>query len=208
MNPLDTSSTESVVAVDFDDVLLPLVHPLIEYYNANHANGADFPCAEIANFKTYNYQQCFGIPRDDMTKIFDEFMSSREFADLHRSEPSEECKQVIKELSQSHKLVIISARDQKLRERTATYVDEWFPGCFSEIYLGNQYGTGTKRTKLQIMEQVDAHTLIDDNPDYITQIVHGGKTGILFGDYPWSSIEHCENTHRATEWKDLLELLN
>lgn len=61
MNPLDTSSTESVVAVDFDDVLLPLVHPLIEYYNANHANGADFPCAEIANFKTYNYQQCFGI---------------------------------------------------------------------------------------------------------------------------------------------------
>jgi 5'(3')-deoxyribonucleotidase len=209
MNTLEIPLKESVVAVDFDDVLLPLVHPLIEYYNANHANGADLPRSEIANFKTYNYLQWFGIPRGDISRIFDEFVSSSEFIDLHRTEPSEECREVIKELSQSHKLVIISARDQKLRERTTTYVSEWFPGCFSGIYLGNQYGeNGAKRTKLQIMEQVDAHTLIDDNPDYITQVVRGGKTGILFGDYPWTSIEHHENIHRATEWKDLLQLLN
>jgi 5'(3')-deoxyribonucleotidase len=175
----------TTIAIDFDDVLMPLLPVLVDYYNNKERTG-DEPIAHVDNFETYNYEQGFGIPYNRVRSIFHNFTHSEEFKQLHVTAPSEDCITALEALSKTHKLIVISARENRLQECTEEYLSKFLPNLFDSVHLCNSYGEGTKKTKLQLMQETGATVLIDDNPTYIKQAISDGRTGILLGTGRWT----------------------
>jgi len=135
----------------------------------------------------------------------------------------------LKELG--YKLVVVTARHLRERERSLKWIEKHYPGVFETVVCTGQSqettfdenpGVTTKLTKAMVCKEINALCLIDDsleNAFACATSVHPTPT-LLFGAYEWnrrraqieegSELSHEERTKRegGRDWwnDDLVEL--
>ena len=191
-----------VLAIDFDDVIFPFMDRFVPHYNDTY--DANF---SMDDYHTFEFHEVWG---GDAALAFDRVAT---FFHLPHDgvAPIAGSVEGVAHLAQNYKLIIVTARDESLRPHTEKWVDELFPGRFQEIFLCNSYllnANERRRTKLEVVEEVDAVGLIDDSLNNTSLVAATGRRAMLFGNYAWNRIDVLpEGVNRYNDWPHIVESL-
>lgn len=194
--------SKPIVAVDVDDVLVP--HEVLlakefrryfdEQYSRDSMHGATAPLSKEQ--------------KQQVKEIMNRFLTTEEFQSI---EPIEGAVQVMRQLDEHYKLVIVTARPKIIHEITKEWLHRHFPAIFNDIHFVNEgHGWGEVRgvSKREVCQQTGARYLIDDSLLHIQEAAECGISGLLFGDYSWNHTEELPpNTVRVKDWSDVSETL-
>jgi len=203
---LSQSQKKPVIAVDVDEVLCPFLFNLVAHYNSIHDG---VKSCHFSQFKSFHFADTWGCSNEESDEIVTSFFESKHFLEM---EPLPEAREVLVQLKEHYELKIVTSRQHHLEEVTHKFLDTHFEGIFSDVKLGNHYGkTSTKKSKPEMMKEINAEILIDDSLYYAKDCVRNGLKSILFGDYPWNDAHPTflegRGIKRAKQWKDIPDLL-
>jgi uncharacterized HAD superfamily protein len=183
-----------IVAVDIDDVLNDFVGSMAEFHNKHYGTNL-----KREDFKTYYLRETLGLDEKEASRRLGEFADSS----LEALKPTEDSVEVVRELSNIHKLVVITSRAEKRRELTQNWISSNFPNCFSEVYFAmNHYiGVGNKK-KNEICKELGVGIMIEDSMDYALKCSEVG--GVFLYDCPWNQKDKLPSSIiRVHGWKDI-----
>jgi 5'(3')-deoxyribonucleotidase len=191
-----------VLALDFDDVIFPFMHTFVPHYNENYQ--AEF---SVEDYHTFEFHEVWGGTRERAFDVVGSF--------FHRPHdgiaPMPGAIEGVNELARHFDLVIVTARDESLRVHTEKWLQDAFPNVFSQVFLCNSYvlsAGDTRRTKIEVVEAVNAVGLVDDSLHHTSQVAEAGRLAILFGDYAWNRTEVLpEGVIRSHDWPHIVESL-
>ena len=119
--------------------------------------------------------------------------------------------QVVTALAEANDNRVVTSRRQLLREHTATWINQHFPELFTEVHYSGifdtfQYGDHLK-TKVDVLKEIDADILVDDQLKHCIAAAEAGIPAILFGNYRWNQTEilpqgvvRCETMQEVGEY--------
>jgi 5'(3')-deoxyribonucleotidase len=191
-----------VLAVDLDDVLFPFMDRFVPHYNDKF--DATFV---MDDYHTFEFHEVWGGTNEEA------FDCVRTF--FHMSHdgvpPLSGSVEAIAQLSEMYDLIIVTARDESLRSHTEGWLHEVFPGHFQSVFLCNSYllnAEEKRRTKLDVIEDVDAVGIIDDSLRNTSQVAATGRRAMLFGNYAWNRTDNLpEGVKRYRDWPHIVESL-
>lgn len=125
-------------------------------------------------------------------------------ADFTQIEPIRGAKIALDHLRQSFELHVVTSRQADIEPQTRRFVDEHFPGTFTELHFGNHFGrSGAKVSKPEMCAKIGAVALLDDSLDYARQCAAAELPVFLFGDYPWNATSEPLDKHimRVANWR-------
>jgi uncharacterized HAD superfamily protein len=110
----------------------------------------------------------------------------------------------LKKLAGRYRLIVVTSRPPSWRKATERWLEEHYPGIFSQVFFTRQSDGVDHETKGDVCEQHGADWLIDDNVEHAMSAHEKGIEVILFGDYGW---HHTVPPHftRCKTWADVLE---
>lgn len=100
--------------------------------------------------------------------------------------------EVLERLAQHHHLMIATSRCLQVKGDTIAWIDEHFPGIFAStaVYFSGIWDELTndshRATKAELMTQINADVLIDDQLKHCQAVAAHGRNALLFGDYAWN----------------------
>jgi uncharacterized HAD superfamily protein len=179
------------VAVDIDEVLVPLLLPMAKYYKKELPHNKKYP---------YVFKEVFDVSEEQSQKMLREFYDSREFAELL---PIEHSQYALCKLKENNTLYAVTGRQQWVRTKTEQWLEQHFPGVFHDLVITNSY-TPKEVSKSSVCRSLDLHVLIDDNYDTCVDCFRNNIDVINFvGDpvYPWCNDKNGISIH---SWKELI----
>lgn len=200
------SFKKPVIAVDLDDVLAINVPAFVEFSNKKWGMNLTLEKYEE------NWMKTWGVDWDGLAErtevIKNEFWQTLQHVD--------EALPVLKNLSETYKLVIATSRRREVSQVTKDWINEHFGGLFKEIhhagifddYTGHAdyHNRAIKATKAELCKQIGADYLIDDHPKHCLGANAVGVKAILFGNYPWNrNIEIPQEIIRLQNWAEIKE---
>jgi uncharacterized HAD superfamily protein len=169
------------IAVDFDDVILPVTMTLMKF------------CSKELN-KEIGIEELFSYKMKDQVGFCKNKMMTLHWDELHQNPPMEGCDAKLQELKNSgHELVILTAREYISKNTVNNYIEKYLPNIFKEIHLIGDSSKG------KFCKDNDIHILIDDNLDNISEAEKHGVIGIPFGILPWTR----RHTKHVPGWRDI-----
>jgi len=190
--------TKSIVAIDIDDVLAASTD-LIRI-TSNQVTGLDLQEHHYRVSGPYwsyyeHVLETNGITDKTVQKsILANWISNHDQAD-----PIQGAIDALTHLSQRHKIVLITARDPKIRTDTEEWLKTHFSGLYDDLHvIGNFKVVDKPRTKGEVCAEIGAKWLIDDNPEHCLSAIAHGVDAVLFGDYGW----HFDAPEHLTKCKD------
>ena len=196
------SKTENkpIIAVDVDEVIFPFVDDLIEYVDRQHSVKLS-----REEFVTYSLADIWkGGPHEGAEVI-------KAYVDQQGIEvaPVKGAAEALGQLCAKYEVVIITARDLDVQDKTKNWAYRHFPDIFKEIHLvGNQKDSVSYREKAEVCKELGVFCLIDDSLKPVVQTHAAGIKSILFGNYPWNKMEELPaGIDRVEDWKGVLKIL-
>ena len=199
---------KKTIAVDVDDVLAANAKGFTDFSNARWGTKLQ------PDDYTEHWAELWKVEHDELLKrrqiVIDEKVH-------YQHEVFEEAKAVLQGLKNRYKLAIVSSRSQEIHKETFEWIDKEFPGVFEEIHFAKIYddaGSSSreevlkklKQTKAEVLKEIDADYLIDDQPKHCIAAAEAGITSLLFGDYKWNrDIKLRPNMIRTKTWQDVKE---
>lgn len=192
-------SARKTIAVDIDEVLMPHFQDLADWYNRHY--GTELT---LANNHPKTTEDWGTDSFEEAVRRVQQFLLSDTFKN---SQPFEEAKEAIKRLAKRYKLVVITSRDDLVRETTHRWLEIHFKDLFEETHFTAMYSLkGKARHKADIAKEIGADYLIDDSVEHVGRAAKTGVTGILFGDYPWQEgVRLSRGVVRLKNWQEVLE---
>lgn len=193
---------KSVIAVDIDEVLLPLYPLLFRWYNREYGTRltlADNESKDLALWGTQTEEEAIRrVHRFFDTAIF------------RNAQPFREAKHAIRHLSERFTIVAITARDTLIEEVTREWLDEHFSELIHEAHFTAKYSLeGGARKKIDVCREVGATHLVDDNLQNCLEVAESGLQAVLFGEYPWNVAPSLpKRVIRCKEWAEVVEYFN
>jgi uncharacterized HAD superfamily protein len=193
------TANKPIIAVDIDEVLMPHFQDLADWYNKNYGTKLT-----LANNHPKNTEGWGTDSFEEAVRRVQKFLVSDTFK---KSKPFEEAKDAIRQLAQKYKLVVITSRDDLVRETTHRWLTTHFENLFEETHFTAMYSLkGGARHKADIAKEMGVDYLIDDSLEHIEKAIEAGITGLLFGDYPWQRKELIPTRAvRVKNWQEVLE---
>ena len=118
--------------------------------------------------------------------------------------------EVLERLAQHHHLMIATSRCLQVKGDTIAWIDEHFPGIFAStaVYFSGIWDELTndshRATKAELMTQINADVLIDDQLKHCQAVAAHGRNALLFGDYAWNQAATLPaGVVRCTNWYDV-----
>ena len=118
--------------------------------------------------------------------------------------------EVLERLAQHHHLMIATSRCLQVKGDTIAWIDEHFPGIFAStaVYFSGIWHELTndshRATKAELMTQINADVLIDDQLKHCQAVAAHGRNALLFGDYAWNQAAVLPaGVVRCTNWYDV-----
>ena len=118
--------------------------------------------------------------------------------------------EVLERLAQHHHLMIATSRCLQVKGDTIAWIDEHFPGIFAStaVYFSGIWDELTndshRATKAELMTQINADVLIDDQLKHCQAVAAHGRNALLFGDYVWNqAVALPAGVVRCTNWYDV-----
>ncbi|KAF8559366.1 hypothetical protein OG21DRAFT_1453730 [Imleria badia] len=217
-------SLERIIAVDLDDVLSSTNEHIAAWHNETHGSNIG-----LNDFYYYYYWKnpCWGTPAQTHKKVKD-FYATNWMSLIQPIEGAQEGTAALRRLG--YRLVIITARNEHVRDASWEWTQRHFPGCFQEIICTGQFAAQqrpdgvpgvdqvnviTKRlTKAEVCVRIGAKLLIDDSLENAMACAeHVGDDVappvLLFGDYQWNKrLSLPEDDHDDMAYARRTELRN
>jgi 5'(3')-deoxyribonucleotidase len=199
-------AVKPVIAVDIDDVLSNLAQKIVDFSNQKWGT----------NLTIDDYEEHWG----EMWNVDDATTKQRSneihAAGLgHKLTHKPEAVPVLRKLAKKYSLVLVTSRRKLITRETKEWIDKFFNGIFTDIHHTGIYDSAhhadiqVQQTKTDILKDVGALYLIDDQPKHCLAAAEAGITALLFGDYPWSrDVKLPEGVIRAENWQKVLEYFN
>lgn len=195
---------KKVIAVDIDDVLADSTD-LIRVF-ANRATGLQLEPHHYAVPGPYwsYYEHVLamnGVADEELRKkILEEWISNHD-----ETKPMQGAVEALTVLSQKYTIVLITARDPKIRSDTEDWLKKHFAGLYDDLHvIGNFKVVDKPKSKGQVCLEVGASWLIDDNPEHCKSAIEHGLDTLLFGDYGWH-FDAPEHLTKCKDWASVLE---
>ena len=118
--------------------------------------------------------------------------------------------EVLERLAQHHHLMIATSRCLQVKGDTIAWIDEHFPGIFAStaVYFSGIWDELTndshRATKAELMTQINADVLIDDQLKHCQAVAAHGRNALLFGNYAWNqAVALPAGVVRCTNWYEV-----
>lgn len=190
---------KKTIAVDIDEVLMPHFQDLVDWYNQNYGTKLT-----LANNHPKNTEGWGTDSFDEAVRRVQKFLVSDTFKN---SQPFEEAKAAVRHLAKNYRMVIITAREDIVKETTYRWLKTHFEDIFEETHFTSAYSLqGKARHKADIAKEIGADYLIDDSTEHIEKALETGITALLFGEYPWQADKVVlKGVIRVKNWQEVLE---
>ena len=190
-----------IIAVDIDDVLSRTAQSIIDYGNHHwgHAN-------TLEDF-TEQLSQMWQVDIEEAHRRWEAFMNS---GVMEQFDVIPEAKEVLEKLAERYTLIAVTSRRDSLLGITKEWLDANYPGSITEIVGAKIYGEGKTDphilTKAEVLQELGADYLIDDQPKHCIGAAGVGVAGVLYGGYPWNkNVEIPSGVTRCDTWQSVLE---
>lgn len=188
-----------IIALDMDDILCNTQEIFIKFYNDTYNDNLDFD-----DFDEYEISDIKNISKEKGAQILEEFDKSDYF---NMIEPLKNSQKVVSELSENHKLIIITARTSKVEDQTKKWVKKYFPDIKKIFFVSDNYLTHTRK-KSNVCKDIGADVIIEDKKKFAIDCSNNGTKVLLF-DYPWNrKIKESDKIIRIKSWDDVLGKLS
>lgn len=118
--------------------------------------------------------------------------------------------EVLRNMSRVHHLMITTSRRLQVQSDTLLWIEEHFPGIFasSAVHFSGLWDTvhegSHKLTKTELITQINADVLIDDQLKHCLAVSETGRNAILFGDYTWNRADSLpDKVVRCHSWSEV-----
>ncbi|HSX16618.1 MAG TPA: hypothetical protein VLH86_00770 [Patescibacteria group bacterium] len=174
--------SQQTIAVDIDDVLAAGSEGFATFSNERWGTNI------TAEDYTENFGLAWGVPLEEALKRVDEYLASGAHG---RFRHFDDALPVLQRLAKRYKLVVVTSRRVFLKPETDAWVERHFPGIFEEIrYAGffeksdaSNVHARLQHTKAELLKELGADYLIDDQPKHCYGAAAVGVTSLLFGEY-------------------------
>lgn len=194
------------IAVDVDDVLVPLAKTYYDYHNKKFGTNIDGD-----TLIHYRWDHHMGVSLKTSVERVQEFYKTDIFKNM---QVFENAKEVLINLAKNHELIIISSRFGVSKEFTKQWANKEFPDIFSDIIFSAEYHYEEEYKKAKNIKE-KAFVCLDNNINLIIEdsLIHAlecAKQGIkvILLNKPWNQGELPDNIIRANNWKDILLLIS
>jgi uncharacterized HAD superfamily protein len=114
-------------------------------------------------------------------------------------------REVILKLKDKYKLYIITARGERLKDKTIKWLNNLLGDDVFEDLIFVEYGIENHPCKAEICREHGINLLIDDHPKHALNAVKVGTKVFLYS-CPWNlDIEDSENLKRVSSWNEIYE---
>lgn len=185
------------IGVDFDDVLFDFNAQYVDHHNRLY--GTDMTRDRINN---YMMEKVWNMPIEEIFPRIEKFYNSD---DHDASAPVFGAKEALEKMSQKYHVTVVTSRPDSMKERTMHWLERHFGGLIHDIHFTNQFmGTGKKRSKSEVCNELGINLFIEDAPIYSLNIAKAGIPVLLL-DTPWNQgVEH-ELITRVYSWKEIVD---
>ncbi|KAH0838550.1 hypothetical protein J3R83DRAFT_6869 [Lanmaoa asiatica] len=220
---------KGIIAVDLDDVLSATNEHIAAWHNEKYGTNIG-----LNDFYYYYYWKnpCWGPPPQTHRKVRD-FYATDWVSSILPIEGAQEGTAALRRLG--YRLVIITARNEHVRDASWEWTQRHFPGCFEEIICTGQFAVqqrldgvpgvvqskgnviSKKLTKAEVCIRIGAKLLIDDSlenavacAEYVSPSGDGvAPSVLLFGYYQWNKrLSLPEDEHDDMVYARRVELGN
>jgi 5'(3')-deoxyribonucleotidase len=188
-----------IIAVDIDDVLSKTSQAFVEFSNKTWGH----------NLKPDDYDEdwarIWGTPIGITRKRADYLHKNGMFRDtLHYSEAFP----VLERLHDRFTLVVATSRRSLIKEITMEWLDTYYRGIFDGVFFSGIYDGKLGKheehlslTKNDILMEIGADYLIDDQLKHCIAAEEHGIKSILFGNYKWNQGDNLPpHVTRCVDW--------
>lgn len=193
------SRERPVVATDIDDVLCRTAQGFTDFSNTNWGH-----CLTVDDYDE-DWSKVWGTP-PEVTHERAELLHSGEVLDgfLH----IEEAALVLGQLKERYRLVVATSRRSVVERITHGWLQRHYGGLFEDVYFSGIYdrpgphGANVARTKNDLLLEIGAQYLIDDQLKHCIAAEEHGVEAVLFGDYAWNRCDEPLPAHvtRCADW--------
>lgn len=188
--------SKQVIAIDIDDVLADQAEAFLEY--SNKTWGTQLKLDDY----TEHLVELWSISLEEVERRAQQYHQSgtmRQFR--HKSEALP----ILKALKHKYDLVVVTSRRLQVKDETLDWINEHFSDVFSDIHFAGFFDTldhdKWKMTKADIVRQIGASYLIDDQLKHCYATADVGIETILFGEYHWNTVETLPpRVYRCANW--------
>lgn len=190
---------KETIAVDIDNVIFPFSDCFLDFHNKKY--GTNLVIDDFPDYYSFNK---IADSREEAQRRMREYILTLNPAEI---EPIDGAKETLITLKEKYNLVVVSARDNVLKEATSFWLEYHLNGLFNEILFCSNMALKKKMTKAEACRMADAKWMIEDGFEYAQVCAEMGMNVLLFGDYPWN--RHCENLseriNRVRNWQEVLD---
>lgn len=182
------------IAIDIDEVLADLFRDFLSYYN--DLEGTSF---RWEDFGEYDWWISFGISKDDLFSLFDDYMLS------HPSIATVDgAKAGIKYLKdKNHELVVVTSRPKHLEKPTLDWLNVHFGDSFDKVVFGGSYSSKSF-SKGDVCVEEGCEFLIEDQIRYAEDSAKKGVNVVLFNK-PWNQ-RKVSGITRVNDWAEICNI--
>lgn len=194
--------SKRVLAVDFDDVLLPFDEGFIAYHNTNFGT-------EVRHEHSVEYAShtLFGIDRRTKLDRVNEFCASDAHANLV---PVKGSFTAVQSLRQQFDLQIVTSRPERAADSVHNWLGRNFPDCFSRVHFMNHvdpHEGAVVRAKGEVCRELDVIGLIEDAPTNALNAANLGVQVYLFDRFWNQEVAPHQNITRVHSWEEIVDWL-
>jgi uncharacterized HAD superfamily protein len=187
------------IGLDLDDVLLDFNAGLCEFYNANY--GTSY---KREDFTEFALEKIWNVSTEEVKQRIGEYYAD----DSHwNTTPMPGAVSAVQKLrSLNHKLVIVTAKPDTLREKTHEWLLKHFGEVFQSVhFVGHLHlnNDGKKKTKREVCDELGVHVFVEDSMDNAINIVSADRPVFLI-DSPWNKGPLPENVKRVKGWEEII----
>jgi len=189
------------IAWDIDDVCADNATGFAEFCNKT------WGLAMTADDFSEDWCAMWGVDIDEVNRRSEIFHTSD--AALNYA-PHEGAYDTLLALSKNNENHVVTSRRALLREHTDLWIAKHFPDIFTAIHYSGifdnlKYGDHLK-TKADVLVDIKADYLVDDQLKHCIAAVEHGIPAVLFGDYKWNQTDKLPaGITRCANWKEVEE---
>lgn len=190
------------IAVDVDDVLAEHAAGFIEFSNKQW--GTNLTVDDYDEHWTKMWQ-IDNLELERRSKEFHDSAIIRAYGHIGGASDA------LRSIAQNHQLMIATSRRLQMQGDTIAWIEEHFPGIFTseEVYFAGIWDKeitehSIQGTKADLINQIEADVLVDDQLKHCLAVAESGRRAILFGDYSWNKADKLPNrVTRCLNWNEV-----
>lgn len=197
-------ASKPIIAVDVDDVLAATAEEFVNFSNKRW--GTNLTPDDFDE----HWAQMWKVDYEEEARRREHIVKAKVYL---KPRFFNEAKPVLEKLSRDYKLVIVSSRGPGIRGETIAWLETAFGTVFSEYHFAKIWEdlkihtkVKIKMTKGELLNEIGANYLIDDQPKHCKAAAKAGIIALLFGNYRWvKQAKLAPGMVRVKDWQEVEE---